>query len=70
MKATVTGAGGFVGPYLVAHLRAHGDDVAEMDLFGPIEVDVTDADSVLARIDEAKPDVVYHLAALSHVGQS
>lgn len=70
MKATVTGAGGFVGPYLVAHLREHGDEVAEMDLFGPIEIDVTDADSVLARIDEAAPDVVYHLAALSHVGQS
>lgn len=70
MRATVTGAGGFVGPHLVAHLRANGDDVTEMDLFGPIEVDVTDADSVLARVDEARPEVVYHLAALSHVGQS
>ncbi len=70
MRATVTGAGGFVGPHLVAHLRACGDDVTEMDLLGPVEVDVTDADSVLARIDEAAPEVVYHLAALSHVGQS
>lgn len=70
MRATVTGAGGFVGPHLVAHLRASGDDVTEMDLFGPVEVDVTDADSVLARFDEAQPEVVYHLAALSHVGQS
>ena len=70
MRATVTGAGGFVGPHLVAHLRAAGDDVTEMDLFGPVEVDVTDADSVLARFDEATPDVVYHLAALSHVGES
>lgn len=70
MRATVTGAGGFVGPHLVAHLRAAGDDVTEMDLFGPVEVDVTDADSALAAVDAARPDVVYHLAALSHVGQS
>jgi len=69
-RATVTGAGGFVGPHLVAHLRANGDDVTEMDLFGPVEIDVTDADSALAALDAAKPDVVYHLAALSHVGQS
>lgn len=70
MKATVTGAGGFVGPYLVDHLREQGDDVTEMDLFGPVEVDVTDADSVLDAMGAAAPEVVYHLAALSHVGQS
>ncbi len=70
MRATVTGAGGFVGPYLVAHLREQGDEVTEMDLLGPVELDVTDADSVLSRFAEAKPEVVYHLAALSHVGQS
>ncbi|MEP6623535.1 MAG: GDP-mannose 4,6-dehydratase [Acidimicrobiia bacterium] len=70
MRATVTGAGGFVGPHLVAHLRDRGDDVTEMDLVGPVELDVTDADSVLSRFADAKPDVVYHLAALSHVGQS
>jgi GDP-4-dehydro-6-deoxy-D-mannose reductase len=69
-RSTVTGAGGFVGPHLVAHLRAAGDDVTEMDLLGPVELDVTDADSALACIDAARPDVVYHLAALSHVGQS
>ena len=70
MRATVTGAGGFVGPHLVEHLRAHGDDVTEMDLFGPVTLDVTDADSALQCIAEARPEVVYHLAALSHVGQS
>ncbi|MEO6469020.1 MAG: GDP-mannose 4,6-dehydratase [Acidimicrobiia bacterium] len=70
MKTTVTGAGGFVGPYLVEHLREQGDVVTEMDLLGPVEVDVTDADSVLSAIDAAAPEVVYHLAALSHVGES
>ncbi len=70
MKATVTGASGFVGPYLVDHLRAAGDDVTEMDLMGPVEVDVTDAESVLNAMSDASPDVVYHLAALSSVGES
>ncbi len=70
MRATVTGASGFVGPHLVAHLRDAGDDVTEMDLRGPVVLDVTDADSVLGCITDARPDVVYHLAALSHVGQS
>ena len=70
MRATVTGAGGFVGPHLVAHLRGAGDEVTEMDLLGPVEIDVTDAESALACIDAARPEVVYHLAALSHVGQS
>ena len=70
MRATVTGAGGFVGPHLVAHLRGAGDEVTEMDLLGPVEIDVTDAESALACIDAARPDVVYHLAALSHIGQS
>jgi GDP-4-dehydro-6-deoxy-D-mannose reductase len=70
MRATVTGAGGFVGPHLVEHLRASGDDVVEMDLLGPVVIDVTDADSVLECITEARPEVVYHLAALSHVGES
>jgi GDP-4-dehydro-6-deoxy-D-mannose reductase len=70
VKATVTGAGGFVGPHLVAHLRSSGDDVTEMDLLGPVELDVTDAESALGAIDAARPEIVYHLAALSHVGQS
>ena len=70
MRAVVTGARGFVGPYLSEHLRAEGDDVTEMDLAGPVAVDVTDADSVLAAMTDARPEVVYHLAALSHVGAS
>ncbi len=70
MRATVTGAGGFVGPHLVAHLRAQGDDVTEMDVAGPVTLDVTDADGTLGAIGAARPEVVYHLAALSHVGAS
>lgn len=70
MRATVTGAGGFVGPHLVAHLRAEGDDVTEMDVMGPVRIDVTDAATTLDCIEAARPEVLYHLAALSSVGDS
>ena len=69
MKATVTGAGGFVGPYLVGHLREQGDDVTEMDLLGPGKVDVTDADSVLGALDDAAPGVGSPSGAVGHSGQ-
>ena len=66
MKALITGAGGFVGPYLTAHLESCGDEVVGTD----VEVDVTDGEGVRAAFLAARPDVVYHLAAASHVGTS
>jgi GDP-4-dehydro-6-deoxy-D-mannose reductase len=70
VKALVTGASGFVGEHLVAHLRAAGDDVVGLDRHGPDPVDITDAGAVGARLAAEQPDVVFHLAALSHVGES
>jgi GDP-4-dehydro-6-deoxy-D-mannose reductase len=70
MKVAVTGARGFVGPHLVAHLEASGDDVLSLDRHGPDPFDVTDAEAVHTRLRDARPVVVYHLAALSHVGES
>ena len=66
MKAIVTGAHGFVGPYLTSHLESKGDEVVGIDH----EVDITDAEVVRARFADELPDVVYHLAAASHVGDS
>lgn len=66
VRAFVTGAGGFVGTWLVAHLRSCGDEVVAVDR----DVDVTDAAAVRRAVADARPDAVYHLAALSHVGQS
>ncbi len=66
MRAFVTGAGGFVGSWLVEHLRACGDEVVVTDR----EVDVTDSAAVREAISEAEPEAVYHLAALTHVGRS
>jgi GDP-4-dehydro-6-deoxy-D-mannose reductase len=70
VKALVTGARGFVGPHLVDHLREQGDDVVIVDRSGPGGVDVTDGPAVRDAFDRAGPEVVYHLAALSHVGES
>ncbi|HYA44068.1 MAG TPA: GDP-mannose 4,6-dehydratase [Acidimicrobiales bacterium] len=67
MRVLVTGSvGGFVGPWLSRHLSECGDEVIEL----PLEVDVRDAGALTARLTAAKPEVVYHLAALSSVRQS
>ncbi len=66
MRAYVTGRAGFVGSWLVEHLRAAGDDVQSCD----VEVDVTDAAAVAASVVPAAPEVIYHLAGLAHVGES
>ena len=66
MRALVTGGHGFVGGWLRAHLEEQGDEIV-----GPeFEVDVRDAAALRSALDEARPDAVYHLAALSHVGES
>jgi len=68
VKALVTGAGGFVGQTLVAHLRDHGDEVVAVDRAnGP---DVTDGAAVRETIGRERPDAVYHLAAVTHIGAS
>jgi GDP-4-dehydro-6-deoxy-D-mannose reductase len=70
VKAVVTGAAGFVGRHLVAHCEARGDQVIPLDRHGDDAVDVTDADAVRAAVLAAQPDAVFHLAAVSHVGDS
>jgi len=66
MRALVTGAGGFVGRHLTAHLEAEGDEVVPL-----VEgVDIADEPAVVAAVADAAPDVVYHLAGWAHVGDS
>lgn len=66
MRAFVTGGGGFVGRHLSNHLQASGDEVTSVD----VEVDVADPDAISAAVAAARPEAIYHLAALSHVGES
>ncbi len=66
MRALITGGKGFVGQWLAAHLKDHGDDVAVVD----IETDVADGSAVRRVMNDVRPDAVYHLAAMTHVGES
>ena len=66
MRSLITGGRGFVGHWLADHLRDLGDEVVAIDR----EVEITDPAALLAAMSEAAPDAVYHLAALTHVGQS
>ena len=69
MKAFITGGTGFVGPHLVAHLRAAGDDV----VLAPDEKTgfaITDREMIEREIARVRPDAIYHLAARSNVAES
>lgn len=64
MQALVTGASGFVGRHLVAHLEAAGDDVAISD------TEITEPAALVAEFQLRRPETVYHLAAQADVGAS
>lgn len=68
-RGLVTGAGGFVGLHLCAHLQAEGDVVIGTDRTVD-DVDITDFDALSALVEAAEPDVIYHLAGFSDVGES
>jgi GDP-4-dehydro-6-deoxy-D-mannose reductase len=70
VKALITGGRGFVGTYLQSLCREAGDDVVSVDRSGPEGLDITDRAAVEASFTRHRPDVVYHLAALAHVGDS
>jgi GDP-4-dehydro-6-deoxy-D-mannose reductase len=66
VRALITGGQGFVGHWLAAHLKDQGDDVVAIDK----ETDIADQGALNPVVAEAAPDVIYHLAALTHVGES
>ena len=69
MRALVTGAGGFVGVHLVAHLEESGDEVVQLERTAD-GVDIVDESAITEAIVAARPEVVYHLAGAADVGGS
>ncbi|GAB2940873.1 GDP-mannose 4,6-dehydratase [Hafnia psychrotolerans] len=72
-RALITGINGFTGHYMAAELSAAGYQIFGMGSFpNPDEnyyqADLTDFDSVVNAIEQIKPDVVIHLAAIAFVG--
>ena len=72
MRVLVTGGNGFVGRHLCAALRAAGDEVYSVgrtsdgrDVDLPLEL--SDPESVLGVVQIARPQVIYHLAAIAFV---
>ncbi len=76
MKALVTGAEGFVGPYLLSFLQEQGLEVFGTYFEGQktdknfYNLDVTNKKSVNDIITQIKPDFLFHLAGFSSVKQS
>src|SRR5690606_9830032 len=69
VRALVTGASGFVGRHLVAHLASLGQEVVSIDR-STDGVDITDGAAVHELVTRIAPDVVYHLAGWADVGGS
>lgn len=68
MRVFITGASGFAGAHLVAACEAAGDVVAAAP--SSSAADLRDPAVARSLIADARPDVVYHLAARAHVGKS
>jgi len=82
-RALITGISGFAGPYLAAHLRrldieCVGISRKATDPKHPVslagirihDLDLRDRTALREVLEAEKPDLVFHLAAISHVATS
>ncbi|MFQ5743522.1 MAG: GDP-mannose 4,6-dehydratase [Acidobacteriota bacterium] len=84
LRSLITGIGGFAGGHLAAALLARGEAVAGYTLGNSqhsqlepilehlqlVEADVLNGQALSAAMVDFRPDIVYHLAALTHVGEA
>jgi len=59
-RVVVTGGGGFLGSHLVERLVARGDDVT---VARRSDYDLTRFDDTERLFEDARPELVFHLAA-------
>jgi GDP-4-dehydro-6-deoxy-D-mannose reductase len=82
-RAIITGLKGFVGPYLAAELRSNaiepvGVSLGDWQVPHPVateglrihEVDIRDREALRKIIADEQPELIFHLAAISHVPTS
>jgi GDP-4-dehydro-6-deoxy-D-mannose reductase len=82
MRALITGINGFVGGHLAEHLLASGGwelcglarhaagGLARLSDIQIVVADLSELDQAIAALDQAQPDVIFHLAAQSNVPRS
>ncbi len=78
MRVLITGASGFAGGYLARACAGAGDQVVGLSRRGAVPaaggegrpLDLLDVAALRAVVSDLRPEVVYHLAALSSVGRS
>ena len=86
MKTLVTGGAGFIGSNRVDALNARGDEVTVVDDLSTgkesnleaalgggarlVELDIRDAEAVAECVEQASPEVIFHLAAQIDVRKS
>lgn len=74
MRVLITGASGFVAPYVSRELRSAGHATVLSDRNGLgddfVPADLTDRSAVRALVEQAQPDAIIHLGGWSHVGRS
>lgn len=80
MTILVTGAAGFVGRHLLARLTGGAETIVGWHRPGTAAaagpgvhwraVELLDRDAVAAALDLSRPDEIYHLAGVAHVGDS
>ena len=84
-KVLVTGGSGFIPSHLVKRLLTEGarvyviikynsviDNLRLLNLWNDVEVveaDISNVDS-LSQVEKIKPEIIYHMAAYNHVGDS
>src|SRR4051794_35928246 len=69
-RVLITGASGFAGAHLARACVRAGEDVVGLSRSSALAVDLLDAAAVRAAVRDAGPEVVHHLAARAHVGES